>query len=100
MAGGVEQRDQAQKSEERAAEQVRLVFFRAVVGTTFFTDDEKGNDQDEEIVDADLLHGISRLIRTTTCMEAKESADRIIKRMPFCFCVIFMMSSCEIVIEE
>ena len=44
--------------------------------------------------------GISRLIRTTTCMEAKESADRIIKRMPFCFCVIFMMSSCEIVIEE
>lgn len=49
MAGGVEQRDQAQKSEERAAEQVRLVFFRAVVGTTFFTDDEKGNDQDEEI---------------------------------------------------
>ena len=43
MAGGVEQRDQAQKSEERAAEQVRLVFFRAVVGTTFFTDDEKGD---------------------------------------------------------
>lgn len=31
-------------------------FFRAVVGTTFFTDDEKGNDQDEEIADADLLH--------------------------------------------
>ena len=56
MAGGVEQRDQAQKSEERAAEQVRLVFFRAVVGTAFFTDDEKGNDQDEEIADADLLH--------------------------------------------
>jgi len=56
MAGGVEQRDQAQKSEERAAEQVRLVFFRAVVGATFFTDDEKGNDQDEEIADADLLH--------------------------------------------
>ena len=53
MAGGVEQRDQAQKSEERAAEQVRLVFFRAVVGTAFFTDDEKGNDQDEEIADAD-----------------------------------------------
>ena len=37
--------------------------------------------------------GISRLMRTTTCMDAKESADRIIKRMPFCFCVIFMMSS-------
>ena len=27
-----------------------------LVGTTFFTDDEKGNDQDEEIADADLLH--------------------------------------------
>ena len=56
MAGRVEQRDQAQESEERAAKQVRLVFFRAVVGTVFFADDEKGNDQDEEIADADLLH--------------------------------------------
>ena len=100
MAGGVEQRDQAQKSEERAAEQVRLVFFRAVVGTTFFTDDEKGNDQDEEIADADLLHRWNFAAHTDNDLHGGESADRIIKRMPFCFCVIFMMSSCEIVIEE
>ena len=45
-----------------------------------FTDDEKGNDQDEEIADADLLHRWNFAAHTDNDLHGGErSADRINK---------------------
>lgn len=79
MAGGIKQGDQPQKAKERPPEQIGLILGRAeqraLLRRIMIAETISTNEFRMKICS---IVGISRLSRTTTCMDAKHNADKII----------------------